>query len=185
MFAADQTFNPFANVRFIAPERSDPSLSITDEEEPGEWIVIRGLVTDGLTHVRGVSIFVYHADWMGRYTVDEMRLGARTKPRLHGAMRTDTNGRYCFDTIRPGPYPHQPLPAQIHWVVTAPGFKDLKIQMWFADDPMISSEKRAEAANDAAHDGEQVVILPMARDARGVWHSLFDITLTRIERSGI
>ena len=51
--------------------------------------------------------------------------------RLHGAMRSDANGRYRYETIRPKGYGN--APAHVHYVVTAPGYKPRMFELWFED----------------------------------------------------
>ncbi len=158
----------------VAPEDAYSYLSIADEHEPGEWIVIVGNVNDGQTWIRGASIYVSHADWTGQYAPDKTG-----EPRLRGAIRSNYHGGYDFDTVRPG-HPDRRTPASINCVITAPGFKERLIDFYFDDDPLLTPELRAAAANPPEDGQRQVVILPLHRDGRGVFHAEFDITLTRI-----
>ena len=89
-------------------------------------------VTDEAKPLAGVSIYVFHTDAKGLYTIDGSN--SDENARLHGAMRSDANGRYRYETIRPGNYPRfPPVPAHVHYVVTAPGYKPRIFELWFED----------------------------------------------------
>lgn len=157
----------------IAPEDAVSYLSIADEHEPGEWVVIDGNVNDGNTWLRNASIYISHADWTGHDSPNQLG-----QPRLNGYMRTNYHGRYDFDTVRPG-HPDRITPAHINFVVKAAGFKDRIIDLYFDDDPLLTPELRAAAANPSDDSKKQVVILPLRRDGRGVFHSKLNVTLKR------
>ncbi len=40
---------------------------------------------------------------------------------LRGWVRTGADGRYSFDTVKPGPYPDRTVPAHVHPTVLEPG----------------------------------------------------------------
>lgn len=157
----------------IAPEGAHSYLSIADEHEPGEWIVIQGTIYDGKAWLRDASIYISHADWTGRDSPNQLG-----EPRLNGYMRSNYHGGYDFDTVRPG-HPDRRTPARISCVVTATGFKDQFIDLYFADDPVLTPELREAAAHPPEDGKKQVVILPLSRDVRGVFHTRFDIMMTR------
>jgi protocatechuate 3,4-dioxygenase beta subunit len=58
---------------------------------------------------------------------------------LQGEVRTDENGRYQLDTVRPGHYAgaQPPPPAHIHVEVSHPDAGDLMTEIVFADDPYL------------------------------------------------
>ncbi len=80
--------------------------------------------------IPGAMVHVWQADPRGRYADD----------RLRGRLATDKDGAYRFETVRPGNYrePNGWRPAHIHFEVTAPGFKPLVSQLYFAGDPYLS-----------------------------------------------
>lgn len=158
----------------IAPDDAHSYLSIADEHEPGEWVVIQGTVYDDKAWLRNASIYISHADWVGRDSPDKFG-----EPRLKGYMRTNYHGGYDFDTIMPG-HPDRRTPAHIDCVVTAKGFKDRIIEIYFDDDALLTPELRAAAANPPEDGKKQIVILPSHRDVRGVFHARFDIFMQRI-----
>jgi len=86
-------------------------------------------VTDEAKPLAGVSIYVSHSDAKGLYTIDGSN--SDENARLHGAMRSDANGRYRYETIRPKGYGN--APAHVHCVATAPGYKPRTFELWFED----------------------------------------------------
>jgi protocatechuate 3,4-dioxygenase beta subunit len=97
--------------------------------------------------------------------------------RLFGYMKTSTNGRYEFRTIRPGGYPKQPIPQHIHMLVTAAGYRDHRCrstcQLVFADDPRMTADW-----HQWAKEGGNPV-LSVTRGQDGVQRCVYDIVLYR------
>jgi protocatechuate 3,4-dioxygenase beta subunit len=149
-------------------------VTITSKEEPGEPLIVSGTVygADGVTPLKGVSVYVYHTDVKGYYTP-----GGRdsSNPRLKATMRTNDQGRYEFRTIKPGPYPNARIPAHIHYVVSADGYKEKVFEIVFEGDPLIDDRVRADAARE---DGA-FSIRPLERDKENVLRCVQDIKLKR------
>jgi protocatechuate 3,4-dioxygenase beta subunit len=157
-------------------EKNAPSkTTITTKEEPGERLVVSGVVygADGKTPLAGASLYVYQTDATGRYTpgaTDDNR-----NPRLRGYMRTDAQGRYEYSTIKPAPYPGNGPPAHIHYHVNATGHRERVFEIVFEGDPKIGGDIRASAAQaDSAFS-----IRRLTRDAQGIWHCTQDVTLRK------
>jgi protocatechuate 3,4-dioxygenase beta subunit len=100
-----------------------------DRHDP-ESFTVGGVVfgTDG-KHVAGAVLDVWQADPGGNYDAEGYA--------YRGTVKADRGGNYRFSTVRPGHYkisekefrcPH------VHVKVTAPGFKELTTQLYFADD---------------------------------------------------
>jgi protocatechuate 3,4-dioxygenase beta subunit len=160
-----------------APDGTDFFVVIAQKGERGERVVVRGVVTDGQATIPGASIYVYHADADGRYNPTISRPGAGAEsPRLAGYMRSDSRGRYVFESVRPTPYPGSTIPARVHYVVSADGFKSRTFELWLEDDPLISAEKLAEQAADPL----RISIRPAIRTASKVWQVTQDIVLERL-----
>ena len=121
---------------------------IAPPDEPGERMRISGSVfaRDGKTPVEGVVIYVYHTNSRGRY---DMRHGdAPDTPqfRLQAWMRTDARGNYEFETIKPGAYPNDRIPAHIHVGLTPPnGRPDWASDYVFEGDPHLNDEHRRQS----------------------------------------
>jgi hydroxyquinol 1,2-dioxygenase len=135
-------------------------------------MIVTGQVTDGSKPLAGVSIYVFHADVNGLYTTDGFNSDDRA--RLHGAMRSDATGHYRFETIRPVGYGvPEPLPAHVHYVVRAPGYKPRMFELWFEDDATVATFR------DRLSKLPNVAIRPITRDSDGVWHTTRDLVLAR------
>lgn len=177
--APDSRPSPYGSPKYVAPQNAPSSIVVVGSKEPGERLIVTGQVTDGTKPLAGISIYVFHTDADGLYTRDGRN--SDETARLHGAMRSDANGRYRFETIRPGNYPgFPPVPAHVHYVVRAPGYKLMMFELWFEDDHALA-ERRSVGMPDvpAIYPPNAVAIRPVTRDAGGVWHSTRDLTMVR------
>jgi protocatechuate 3,4-dioxygenase, beta subunit len=88
--------------------------------------------------VQGARIEIWQANTHGRYTHPSDFSAAPLDPNFEGFARlvTDTEGRYRFKTIKPGPYPQDGdmRPSHIHFDVMGKTNR-LVTQMYFAGDP--------------------------------------------------
>lgn len=114
-------------------------------EAIGERIFVHGRVLDEDGRpVRGALIEVWQANAAGRYRHKVDGHDAPLDPNFSGAGRviTDSEGRYFFKTIKPGPYPwanhHNAWrPAHIHFSLFGAGILSrLVTQMYFPGDPL-------------------------------------------------
>lgn len=111
--------------------------------EPGIPLRIAGTIVapDGETPAAGVLVYAYQTDASGVY-------GPRGGPRfrLTGWVRTDAQGRFRFDTIRPGAYPGRGVPAHVHLVAAGGGFPEQWLpELRFAGDPFLTARDVDEA----------------------------------------
>ena len=114
--------------------------------EPGARLRVNGrlFAPDGQTPAVGTIVYAYQTDAEGYYNRDR---GSR--PRLQAWMRTDEQGRFGYDTIRPGWYPGSTIPAHVHHQAWGGGVPTQYLSdLNFADDPFISAADRA--ASDRA-----------------------------------
>jgi protocatechuate 3,4-dioxygenase beta subunit len=149
-------------------------MVIANQDEPGERIGVSGVVygADGTTPLPGASVYVYHTDARGYYSGETTN---NSNPRLRGTMRTNAEGRYEFETIKPGPYPSARVPSHIHYVVNAPGYREKIFEIVFEGDAFIDDRLRA----DAAREESIFSIRPLAKDKGGVLRCVQDIRLRR------
>jgi protocatechuate 3,4-dioxygenase, beta subunit len=129
---------------------SDGDLTRQFDGEPlGERIVVNGLVLDGEGRpVRETLIEIWQPNAAGRYRHDLEWHPAPLDPNFAGAGRvlTDSDGYYCFTTIKPGAYPwkNHPnawRPAHIHFSVFGRAFANrLVTQMYFPGDPLLDPD---------------------------------------------
>jgi protocatechuate 3,4-dioxygenase beta subunit len=158
----------------VAEPNAPARVTIVTKEEPGEPLVVSGMVfgADGKTPLAGASVYVYHTDVKGLYNPSD---NDNRNPRLRGYMRTDAQGRYEYRTIKPAPYPGNGPPAHIHYHVNATGYQERVFEIVFEGDPKISDEIRARAAQ--ADSGFS--IRKLTRDAQGLWRCTQDVTLRK------
>lgn len=161
-------------------ERPVASLTATavlaPPSEPGDRLVVTGRVTgrDGRTPAPGIVLYAWQTNAQGVYAADPAATGlARDHGRLRGWVRTDGEGRYRLETIRPGPYPGLQMAAHIHIVVKQPDHPEYWIDdVVFTDDPLVTAEYRARATDR----GGSGIVAPV-RDAAGIWLVRRDIRL--------
>ncbi len=158
----------------IADKNAPAKVTVVGKEEPGERLIVSGKVVgkDGKT-LSGASIYVYQTDAKGLYTPGATN--DNRNPRLRGYMRTDDQGRYEFATIKPGWYPNNTIPAHIHYVVNAPGYKERIFEIVFEGDKFITDRIRS----DAAREGSDYAICSLERDKQGVWRCTQDVKLSQ------
>jgi protocatechuate 3,4-dioxygenase, beta subunit len=126
------------------PTTIGDSARIAPRDEPGAPMVLRGRVvnTDGVP-AAGVIVFAYHTDRGGLYDAPEA--GAHSW-RLKGWAKADEQGRFAFETIRPGPYPNRDVPAHVHFTIFTPGGEHYHAgEIRFADDPLVSESDQARS----------------------------------------
>jgi protocatechuate 3,4-dioxygenase beta subunit len=159
------------------PSTIDSRVRLAPAGEPGERLSIEGVGRDGNERpVAGVVVYVHHTDATGIYPTLEGAPGefAGRHGRLRGWARTDADGRYGFDTIRPASYPASDIPQHVHMQVLEPGRCTYWIDdLMFTDDPFLTEEKRRAYANGRGGLG----FTEPRRDAAGTWHATRDITL--------
>jgi protocatechuate 3,4-dioxygenase beta subunit len=161
-----------------APETLSWSTTIASIDEPGERLVVTGTVYwhDGLTTALGVTIYLYHTNIEGTYPRRSDETGnGRRHGYLRGWVRTDSEGRYRFETIRPAPYQtHGGEPAHIHYTIQPPGGEEYWLNAaWFADDPRVTEELVAGLKRQGGFSN----VLAVERDSLGVWRGQRDIVL--------
>jgi protocatechuate 3,4-dioxygenase beta subunit len=170
------------------PERS--SATLVPPGEPGDPLMIAGTIRDEAGQpVAGALVTVFHTDAKGFYSPRDAETKRMDEPnsRLFAFIETGADGRYAFRTVRPGGYPF-PLPKQkddeafvpqhIHFVITATGYEAFgcghqNCQLVFADDPRMTPHWQAWARELPAP------VLTLERDADGVSHATYDVTLRR------
>ena len=168
------SFTVCAQAPQVAEKGAPSKVTIATKEEPGERLTVTGQVfgPDGKTSLAGASVYVYHTDVKGLYTPEN---NDNRNPRLRGYMRTDSQGRYEFSTIKPAPYPNNRIPAHIHYVVNAPGYQERIFEIVFEGDPNIDERIRA----DAAKEGSAFSIRALTRDQQGMWRCAQDVKMRK------
>jgi len=110
---------------FIGMPESIASVArIAPADEPGTPLRIEGTILDAAgAPVKGVIVYAYHTNSRGRYPADRSTKGtaAQRHGQLRGWAKSGADGRYVFETIRPGGYPFSRDPEHIHMHVLEPG----------------------------------------------------------------
>jgi protocatechuate 3,4-dioxygenase beta subunit len=118
--------------------------SITGPHEPGQPIRVSGVIYREQDHkpAAGAVLFVFQTDASGRYNPEVSGYRGEVNPRLRGWMKTGSDGRYEFSSIKPGQYSG---PIHIHAHLYAVGRPEWFIhEFLFANDPLIPAGERAE-----------------------------------------
>ena len=143
--------------------------------EAGEALQLSGHVRDADGKpAAGIIVYAYQTDASGHYPRDPSLRGTSAAPhgRLRGWARSDEDGRYRVDSVRPGGYPGRSDPQHIHLHVIEPGRCTYYIDdVNFADDPRLQG--RTGQAQGRGGDG----LTRPQRDAQGTWQATRDIRL--------
>ena len=133
-----------AQTAHLAPANAPSRITIADSTEPGTRLVVSGRVLGADNKpVPSASIYVYHTDDKGEYVPGSN--AGMDRPRLLGYLRSDSEGRYSFATIRPAPYPNSRIPAHVHFEIAPPGYQGRIYEIMFEGDPLITSQVRGQA----------------------------------------
>lgn len=146
---------------------------IAPPDELGQPFTLSGraLSADDGKPVAGVVVMAYHTNDKGIYPQG----GTPRRITMRAWTRTGADGRYAFDTIKPGIYPSRKLPAHVHMTVIEPGRRP-----YWIDEVVFEGEYGVTSAYRAAQGrrgGEGTVRLN--KDASGVLQAVRDIRLER------
>lgn len=151
------------------PFLADNKLAADDE--PGQRMVISGRVLnlDCTQFIPDTVVDVWHADDEGQYDNQGFK--------LRGFTRTNDQGFYLFDTIKPGKYLNgaQFRPSHIHYKITPPGFAQLTTQLYFEGDSSIASDAAASISSGPFDATNRIITL--TENAEGVLEGTFDIMI--------
>jgi protocatechuate 3,4-dioxygenase beta subunit len=129
------------------PSAIGSTARIAPVSESGTPLVLSGRIAglDGRPLANAI-VFAYHTDKNGLY--DARDKGPHSW-RLKGWARSDPQGRFTFETIRPGSYPNERNPAHVHFTAfTANGERYHAGEVQFSDDPLLSSAQRQQSERD-------------------------------------
>lgn len=125
-------------------------LAIAAAEEPGKKIRVLGTVTDGENKpVANALVYLYQTDAKGWYAADAPHVGGNEgdmrHARLFGYVKTNNEGKFELQTIKPAGYPQSDLPAHIHVHVWADGYRDFVNEFLFDDDERLKGTIREQS----------------------------------------
>jgi protocatechuate 3,4-dioxygenase beta subunit len=129
----------------VAPRTAPSTARLAPAGEPGPALSVSGVVVDAAGKpVPSASLYAFQTDHEGYYGVKPV--SDSQNPRLKVLLRTDAQGRWAFDTIRPGSYPNSRAPGHIHFEVTADGFSTKVFEIVFEGDPFVTPQMRTNPA---------------------------------------
>ncbi len=155
-------------VRRILQRYSDQSEAVmVHENEPGVRIKIKGLIIDSESGdaLPDVSIELIQTDENGLYFEEK----SQWNPRLFAYLKSNENGEFLVETIRPGSYEDDEgmIEAEhMHFNLRKEKFYDFNSEFVFADSPYFQSEEIEEGELIAKKDenGNYTLIIPMERE---------------------
>lgn len=149
-------------------EATDWRGSMAPDGEPGEPMTVTGRVVDGDGNgVAGVHLRAYQTDAEGYYS----RGGAdEGNARLCAVIRTNENGEYALDTVRPGSYPRGGVPAHIHFELWSDTVPRRSMDLQFADDELVPERRKTGLTRTST-------VRPAALGDDGVWRVERDFRL--------
>jgi protocatechuate 3,4-dioxygenase, beta subunit len=135
-----QILGPFYPLKPLPPTSDLTRVPGRSGRAQGQVLNVMGKVVNlSGEPVRNATVEIWQANTYGRYTHPSDSNPAALDPNFDGSavVKTDSDGRYQFKTIKPAAYPAGPSlirPAHIHFQVS--GREDrLVTQMYFAGDP--------------------------------------------------
>jgi len=144
-----------------APVLSDVKLA--KDSEPGTRLIISGQVKtlDLLQVIPNAEIDIWHANDAGQYD----NVGYN----LRGKVKSNAQGFYQFETIRPGKYLNgsKYRPSHIHFKITAPGFPTITTQLYFQGDTSIAGDAAASITSGSNNATNRII--PLTTNANGAY----------------
>ena len=176
-----QTVGPFFAYGLTAPQYGYDftglaSETVADDLVPGERIRIAGRVFDGAGEaIPDAMIEIWQADAQGRYAHPRDDRAPNAAFKGFGRAGTDADGRYSFETIKPGPVPGPNGSAQAPHILVAYFSRGLLTHMYtriyFSDEP--ANKNDPILALVPAERRETLIAKKETRGARPVYR--FDI----------
>ena len=157
------------------PSQLSSETSIAGNNEPGERLTIQGIIykADAKTPAPNVVLYFYHTNNKGEYTPLEGQQHGRRHGALRGWVKTDSQGRYRFHTIRPASYPKSRAPQHIHPIIKETGIAPYWIDDYlFLDDPYLTKEAQ-EKNKKRGGSG----IIKLQKNGKGIWEGERNIVL--------
>ena len=117
--------------------------TLPDFQNTGPKMEISGTVfkKDGKTPAAGVIVYIYHTDQTGNYTTRGNETGwGKRHGYSRGWIKTGSDGKYKFYTLKPAPYPGGGAPAHIHTLIKEEGRNEYRVdEIVFEGDRSLSA----------------------------------------------
>lgn len=177
----DRCDNPDADIGCCfenMPSSLSNTVNIADNGEPGEKLIISGTIFkgDGKTPYPNIILYCFHTDNKGYYSKNGTERGVQKwHGKLHGWCKTDADGKYEIQTIKPARYPDNSMPAHIHAAVK----KDDGEMYWindfvFKNDDLVN-EKYLKSLEYVGGNG----VVDIQKNTSDAWIGTRDIVLTK------
>ena len=144
---------------------------LAKDSEEGTRIRITGRVQnlDCSEFIPNTIIDVWHANDAGEYDNDGFN--------LRGQVKSNEQGFYMFETIKPGKYLNgtKYRPSHIHFKITPPGFGTIITQLYFHGDTSIADDAAASISDgqfDATHR-----TIALTKNNEGMLEGTWDIAI--------
>ncbi len=162
--------------------------SIAKNIKPGSECAMFGRVTNtqGLP-IANATVSVWQTSADGLYDIQE----SATSIDYRGVLTTNADGVYACRTVKPVGYSipmdgpvgamvraqkrHGMRPAHVHFLVTAPGYRELVTALYLRDDPYIDNDTVFGTSSDLAVDLKPNPACPI----KGLPSMHFDMTMAR------
>ncbi|GEM_PF-581604 len=160
-----------------APSNLHWESTIADDSIEGERLILEGTIyeTDGKTPAKNVIVYAYHTNNQGDYEKKGNETGNGLR---HGYLRawakTNEQGKYKFNSIKPAPYPNHTEPAHVHLTLMREDFKEYWINAtWFKGDRIITKEMTDKLNRTGGFSN----IIELEKNKDGVWVGTRNIIL--------
>jgi len=144
---------------------------LSTDNEDGTPMIISGRVfnLDCSEFIPETVVDVWHADNGGYYDNNGFN--------LRGYTKTNNQGFYLFETIKPGKYlnGNSFRPSHIHYKITPPGFPELTTQLYFEGDDSIPGDAAASISSGNFDATNRIISLSENTD--GILEGTFDIII--------
>ena len=144
---------------------------LADPDEPGQRMVISGRILnlECNQYIFNALVDVWHANDEGQYDNDGYS--------LRGFTRTNNQGFYLFETIKPGKYLNGSKfrPSHIHFRITPPGYEMLITQLYFQGDTSIDEDPAASITSGPYDASDRIIEL--VEDADRTLNGTFDVVI--------
>ena len=165
-----------------APENVTWNTVIPPKGELGEKLIISGTVylPDGKTPAKDIIVYIHHTNSEGIYPKKGNEIGnGKYHGYLRGWMKTNSNGKYEFETIKPLPYhSHGGEPAHIHYNIQGVDYPEYWITAsWFADDPRVTDEYIKSVKRSGGFSN----VISLTKDENNILRGVRNIVLKKYE----
>ena len=149
------------------PEITNGKLA--KDTEKGTKLILTGRVKnlDCTKFIPNTIVDIWHADDAGAYDNSGFN--------LRGKVKSNSEGFYVFETIKPGKYLNgsRYRPSHIHFKITPPGFPEITTQLYFEGDTDIPGD--AAASIKTGNFDASSRIIPLTKNGNGDYEGTWDI----------